>query len=80
MSELQNDVSNIVHHFANALYHNPLAVQRALVQCRGEEGGYNMLKLVNCVLGLPAVRSSLEGITCHGNYLACSTSTSYRPV
>ena len=68
MSELQSDISNITRHFSNALHHNPLAVQRALVQCREEDGSYSMLKLVDCVLRLPAVRGSLEGISCHGNY------------
>ena len=67
MNELQNDISNIVHQFSNSLHHNSGAVQKVLAQCRGEDGSCNMLKLVDCVLGLPAIRSSLEGITCHGN-------------
>ena len=64
MSGVQNDVINILHHFSTALLHNPMAVQSALRKCKGADGTYNMLSLVDCLMELSSVRDSLS---CQGN-------------
>lgn len=67
MSGVQDDTLNILQHLSTALLHNPLAIQRALRQCREADGTYNMLNVVESLLKLSSVRATLGEITCHGN-------------
>jgi len=58
----------ISRHFSDVLLQNPLAVQQALRQCTGVDGTYNMCSVVDHLVGLSAIRNSLQQVSCHGMY------------
>ena len=65
-SGVEDEVLNISRHFSSALLRNRSVVRNALRECGGADGTYKLLNLVEYLLKLPSVRSSLEEITCHG--------------
>jgi len=65
-SNIQEDILNISQHLSNVLLQNPTAVQQALRKCTGVDGTYNMYSVVDHLVGLSAIRNSLQQLSGNG--------------